>query len=96
MEKKREEEREKGEKEWKMRNEDGGASDIIAEAAVATCLSRIFEMGTECEHGASVTPLYSSCLRLEHGACLIFAFLVTLGIEATARRKFYFTADDSQ
>lgn len=73
-----------------------GASDIIAEAAVATCLSRIFEMGTECEHGASVMPLYSSCLRLEHGACLIFAFLVTLGIEATARRKFYFTADDSQ
>lgn len=37
-------------KEWKMRDEDGsGASDIIAEAAVATCLSRIFEMGTECE-----------------------------------------------
>lgn len=33
-----------------MENEDGsGASDIIAEAAVATCLSRIFEMGTECE-----------------------------------------------
>lgn len=51
-----EEEQEKGEKEWKMRDEDGGASDIIAQAAVATCLSRIFEMGTECEHGASVTP----------------------------------------
>lgn len=52
-----EEEQEKGEKEWKMRGEDGGAFDIIAEAAVATCLSRIFEMGTECEHGdASVTP----------------------------------------
>lgn len=45
-----------GERGRKMRDEDGGASDIIAQAAVATCLSRIFEMGTECEHGASVTP----------------------------------------
>lgn len=43
-----EEEQEKGGE--RVENEDGsGASDIIAEAAVATCLSRIFEMGTECE-----------------------------------------------
>lgn len=55
-----EEQQEKGEKESKMRNEgdDSAASDTILEAVVDVSLSRIFEMGTECEHGAGATSVF--------------------------------------
>lgn len=55
-----EEQQEKGEKESKMRNEgdDSAASDTILEAVVDVSLSRIFEMGTECEHGAGAMRVF--------------------------------------
>lgn len=59
-----------------MRNEgdDSAASDTILEAVVDVSLSRIFEMGTECEHGVLVRRAYSSCLRPEYGVFHIHVF----------------------
>lgn len=45
----------RGRVEYEGRGGRGAAAfDSMPEAAVCTCLSRIFEMGTECEHGAIV------------------------------------------